>query len=362
VINIDLPWNPATLEQRIGRAWRKHQTRSVQVINLVCENSIEHRIMHMLDKKQALADSVLDGSGMRDMEMPSGRQAFVERLEGLIGRPAAARTSSFEEMPLALSELADAASRPAPPNTSSAPAAAAKPADSTSTPAEDPLQRLKEDTVARLNDRIEQLQVYGRNGTQTVVAVVDRVDKTSQEVVGQAVSRQTPNAQLELLDRATFETIQRLIEAGVLQLNGDGARTLHQSAGRARQHDKERERRLKEARERFAEAERKRRMAGVLAAGGFPLEALAPLKQAVETALGALAHSLGEKNGELIPLNFVESRLLKEGMVPQETPALIAMLREQEAGDEQTAQLLFERSGGMLDHAAEALDRMALRG
>jgi hypothetical protein len=326
------------------------------VINLVCENSIEHRIMHMLDKKQALADSVLDGSGMSDMEMPSGRQAFVERLEGLIGRPAAARASSFEELPLALSELADAAPQPAPA------AAAPKPADVTPAPAEDPLQRLKEDTVARLNDRIEQLQVYGRNGTQTVVAVVDRVDKTSQEVVGQAVSRQTPNAQLELLDRATFETIQRLIEAGVLQLNGDGARTLHQSAGRARQHDKERERRLKEARERFAEAERKRRMAGVLAAGGFPLEALAPLKQAVETALGALAHSLGEKNGELIPLNFVESRLLKEGMVPQETPALIAMLREQEAGDEQTAQSLFERSGSMLDHAAAALDRMALRG
>ena len=43
VVNVDLPWNPAKLEQRIARAWRKNQTRSVTVVNLVCEDSIEHR-------------------------------------------------------------------------------------------------------------------------------------------------------------------------------------------------------------------------------------------------------------------------------------------------------------------------------
>jgi SNF2 family DNA or RNA helicase len=45
VINLDLPWNPAKLEQRIARAWRKHQTRPVGVINLVCSDSIEHRML-----------------------------------------------------------------------------------------------------------------------------------------------------------------------------------------------------------------------------------------------------------------------------------------------------------------------------
>ena len=48
VINVDLPWNPAKLEQRIARAWRKNQTRSVTVVNLVTENSIEHNILHLL--------------------------------------------------------------------------------------------------------------------------------------------------------------------------------------------------------------------------------------------------------------------------------------------------------------------------
>ncbi len=31
VINVDLPWNPAVLEQRIGRAHRMGQERPVQV-------------------------------------------------------------------------------------------------------------------------------------------------------------------------------------------------------------------------------------------------------------------------------------------------------------------------------------------
>ena len=55
VVNVDLPWNPAKLEQRIARAWRKNQTRSVAVINLVTEDSIEHSMLYVLGAKQALA-------------------------------------------------------------------------------------------------------------------------------------------------------------------------------------------------------------------------------------------------------------------------------------------------------------------
>ena len=59
VINLDLPWNPAKLEQRIARAWRKNQSRVVQVINLIAENTIEHRMLTTLAVKQAIADAVL---------------------------------------------------------------------------------------------------------------------------------------------------------------------------------------------------------------------------------------------------------------------------------------------------------------
>ncbi|CAN0499348.1 unnamed protein product, partial [Phaeothamnion confervicola] len=85
VINIDLPWNPAKLEQRIARAWRKHQTRAVTVINLVTEGSIEHAILHLLNVKQVLADGLLDGHGdIGALKMPSGRGALVDRMRSML--------------------------------------------------------------------------------------------------------------------------------------------------------------------------------------------------------------------------------------------------------------------------------------
>ena len=58
VMNLDLPWNPAKLEQRIARAWRKKQSREVLVINLVAEGTIEQRMLGTLKFKQGFADSV----------------------------------------------------------------------------------------------------------------------------------------------------------------------------------------------------------------------------------------------------------------------------------------------------------------
>src|SRR5258706_16467662 len=85
-----LPWNPAKLEQRIARAWRKNQLRTVDVINLVTEDSIEHAMLHVLAQKQALADSVLDGDGsLKAMALPSGRRAFVARMAEMMAPPVA---------------------------------------------------------------------------------------------------------------------------------------------------------------------------------------------------------------------------------------------------------------------------------
>ncbi len=89
VINCDLPWNPAKLEQRIARAWRKHQTRPVTVINLIAENTIEHRMLGTLANKQALADGVLDLKGdLKEIKLGGGRQAFLARLQQLLGSEA----------------------------------------------------------------------------------------------------------------------------------------------------------------------------------------------------------------------------------------------------------------------------------
>jgi hypothetical protein len=85
VINCDLPWNPAKLEQRIARAWRKGQLRPVTVINLVAENTIEHGMLATLTQKMALSEGVLDGVGdLHQIQLKSGGQALLKRLEQVL--------------------------------------------------------------------------------------------------------------------------------------------------------------------------------------------------------------------------------------------------------------------------------------
>ena len=60
VVNMDLPWNPATLEQRIGRIHRLGQHRPVRVVNFVAQGTIEHGMLSLLSFKQSLFSGVLD--------------------------------------------------------------------------------------------------------------------------------------------------------------------------------------------------------------------------------------------------------------------------------------------------------------
>ena len=60
VINLDLPWNPAVLEQRIARIYRLGQERNIQVINLISKESIEDSMLDKLRFKSAMFEGVLD--------------------------------------------------------------------------------------------------------------------------------------------------------------------------------------------------------------------------------------------------------------------------------------------------------------
>lgn len=60
LINLDLPWNPAVLEQRIARIYRIGQKRNIQVINLVAGQTIEERMLSTLNFKSSLFSGILD--------------------------------------------------------------------------------------------------------------------------------------------------------------------------------------------------------------------------------------------------------------------------------------------------------------
>ncbi len=99
VINVDLPWNPALLDQRIARAHRLGQKRKVHVYILVTERTLEESLLATLGAKHELAGAVLDpDSDLGEVQLVSGTEELKRRLEILLGaKPAAAPDLSAEE-------------------------------------------------------------------------------------------------------------------------------------------------------------------------------------------------------------------------------------------------------------------------
>jgi superfamily II DNA or RNA helicase len=256
VINMDLPWNPARLEQRIARAWRKHQTRTVTVINLVCEDSIEHRIQHILAQKQGLADGVLDGRGdVEALKMPSGRAAMVEMLAALLHEP-------------------EPAPRP---------------------PVQDSGRRFAMETIDRLSDAVLLIERYRRDeGGETMVVVMEGASIASNDERQRLVeaAEQAGIAAIEIIERSAWETIRRLAGAGIIRLSEAGE-LLHRSPTLDQPPEPEdRTRRMRNrqaALDWLGQADRKLRMATLLADGGFAEEALPPLGEVASLALRGLA-------------------------------------------------------------------------
>jgi SNF2 family DNA or RNA helicase len=59
MVNVDLPWNPMQIEQRVGRIHRIGQTHDVVLTNLVARGTIEQRILHVLETKINLFELVV---------------------------------------------------------------------------------------------------------------------------------------------------------------------------------------------------------------------------------------------------------------------------------------------------------------
>lgn len=85
VINIDLPWNPAVLAQRIARVHRLGQKNTVQVINLVAQGTLEEGMLSLLSFKKSLADGILDGGNSEVFLKGSRLTQFMESVTTATG-------------------------------------------------------------------------------------------------------------------------------------------------------------------------------------------------------------------------------------------------------------------------------------
>lgn len=85
IINLDIPWNPAILEQRVGRIYRLGQKKNVSVINLVAKGTIEERMLDVLQFKRSVAAGILDG-GDSDIFMGDDKfKQFMKSVESVTG-------------------------------------------------------------------------------------------------------------------------------------------------------------------------------------------------------------------------------------------------------------------------------------
>jgi superfamily II DNA or RNA helicase len=86
VINFELPWNPAKVNQRVGRINRIGQaSKCLNVVNLIAKNSIEERILAGIKLKEELFSGVFDGGTEEVMFSKEKRQEMVNRLRDMIG-------------------------------------------------------------------------------------------------------------------------------------------------------------------------------------------------------------------------------------------------------------------------------------
>ena len=104
VVNMDLPWNPAVMEQRIARVHRMGQQRSVQVVNFVAQGTIEEGMLGILSFKRALFAGVLDG-GSAEVSLGGTRLSRfmegVEKVAGNTGTPVVQEAAVVDEPAIA---------------------------------------------------------------------------------------------------------------------------------------------------------------------------------------------------------------------------------------------------------------------
>ena len=209
VINCDLPWHPAKLEQRIARAWRKNQLRPVTVINLVAENTIEHGMLATLSNKRDLADGVLDGLGdLSKITLKRGQQALLKRLEQTL--------APYPGTPSSHSASATPASDPA-----AAFAAAAR--------ASQPTHLVRCEEVWLPAPPADSRGPAADTDTPILLCVVKGPAAEAQVVLA-ALLAATPwrgeRPALQVLDETTWNAIKQLRAAGLLTLHPRATRDL----------------------------------------------------------------------------------------------------------------------------------------
>ncbi|MBQ7650360.1 MAG: DEAD/DEAH box helicase [Victivallales bacterium] len=222
VFNLDLPWNPARLEQRIARSWRNKQEREVDVVNFVTENTIEQKMLSTLKYKSGLADLVLDGTGDKSsFEDSNAREVFLKRLRELLSTPQTIKPKTFAE-------------------------------------------RVRESKL----DITRIFSIGGKDGGEVMIGVGSASENEMKTLAG-------ANVNTLVISNEMSEMLKRLAAIGAISINESGMKCLYDANGNDDQEvsDPEAEKRAKAALLVLEKASRPLQMARILESNGFGDEA-----------------------------------------------------------------------------------------
>jgi len=235
----------------------------------VSENTIEHRMLDTLSNKQALADGVLELKGdLSEIKLKSGRQAFLAKINQLVAAPPAVNLQSAIRNPQS-----------------------PKPADRALGFAHEAQQRIN-GALVRCEER------YPQQGEHSVLYVVvdrdaaqwrERLASLHDEYFGPGQCDPLAPVRLEVIDRATDEALQRLIEAGLVAKTTRATRPLFPAPEAACAPPPLTAAEREQAAAFRQQAARKLKMARLLADGGLDEEARPALRDAILPLGRALA-------------------------------------------------------------------------
>ena len=202
LVNLDVPWNPAVLEQRNARIHRLGQTRKVQIITMVAANSYEEQVLALVGNKQNLFDNVVKEDASEDVVGVSKKllETLVEDLAGTSRTVPEPQTPQQEEP-------GDIPDNPDVPTS--------KPYSTTDTKTEEKIRFCIEALQKEFGLRIE--RILGAKGG--LICVIDQVDSNGESLAVE-LSSKVPVA---LIDRFALQGLSRLGAASPLA----EARTLY---------------------------------------------------------------------------------------------------------------------------------------
>ncbi|MFM1549090.1 MAG: DEAD/DEAH box helicase, partial [Lentisphaeria bacterium] len=269
LVNLDLPWDTARLDRRI-HAVSGNAAGPVGIVHLIAERTVEHRLLNVRHAGSA-EDAQLD--------LFAGRDRFMERLRQLA--------------------------------TPQSPAESADIADSVS--ATGAVQSFCEALVVSFGDRLRlcRAEVAGAEIETALVVVEGDPDAARHEINRIYVDTHADRAggRIHVIDAIAYEVLRQLAESNIISMQDSGLRELYRADGFGNPQPTDRDRRHHLAAPLLEAARRKAAMAGLLTDGGFAMEAVAPIREAVDQAAIAMMVMCAATAYTEVPTAFVDSHL-----------------------------------------------------